>query len=93
MRLIAILFATLTLVACATGTPFKWDQARQVKVGMTAEQVTALMGNPYLVRSDANGVTRYVWTEVNSLTFATKTYSIDFRDGKVVVAPEIPPSF
>ncbi|MNT99843.1 hypothetical protein D3C72_2428020 [compost metagenome] len=59
---------------------------------MTTAQVSEIMGRPYLVKS-GDGVVRYVWTEVDGLTFATKTLVVDFKDGKVVNPPPIPAEF
>lgn len=89
--LVATIFAGL-LSACATGTPFKWESARQLKEGMTMQEVTSLMGEPHTVRAEG-AVVRYVWVEVNALTFATKTLSVDFVDGKLQKVPPIPDGF
>lgn len=81
----------LLLSACA-GTPFKWDAARQVKNGMTMQEVKRIMGEPYQV-SSRDGVIRYVWVEVNAITFASKSLTVDFKDGIVVRAPQVPDEF
>ncbi len=88
---ILIAAAALALSACA-GTPFTWDSARQIKAGMNQEEVTSLMGPPYLVKSQNGGVT-WVWSHANGLSGATKSVSVVFVDGKVVEAPPIPDSF
>lgn len=91
MMLRAILLAlTLTVSACA-GTNFNWDTARQIKPGMTEQEVTALMGRPYLVKSAGSQVT-WVWSHANALG-ASKAVSVVFVDGKVSDAPAIPESF
>lgn len=85
----ALLTATV-LTACA-GTPFDWDDARKIDVGMTEQQVTALMGKPYLVKSQ-NGQLIWVWTYVDTF-MGTRTVSVIFKDGVVSEAPPVPSSF
>lgn len=87
---IAVVALTTMLTACA-GTAFKWDAARQIKTGMSEQEVTALMGSPYLVTSQKNGVT-WVWSYADAFAGA-KSVSVVFRDGKVVEPPPIPSSF
>ena len=91
MRKLAVTIIALTLAACA-GTPFKWDSARQIKPGMTTQEVTALMGAPNNV-SSAGGTVRYVWADVNLFTGNTKTLAVDFVDGRVQKLPPIPDEF
>jgi hypothetical protein len=83
--------AALTLAACAVGTPIKWDRARQVKVGMSEREVTALMGNPYMVTSRPDGQ-RWIWALGNSFG-GSQSMSVTFKDGKVTEVPPIPASF
>jgi len=85
-----LLLLTVLLVACA-GTAFKWDSARQIKVGMTEQEVTAIMGAPYLVKSQAEGIT-WVWSYADAFAGA-KAVSVVFHDGKVAKPPPIPESF
>lgn len=86
--LVGAMIIASTLVACA-GSPFKWEDARRVQSGMTTTEVTKILGQPYSMRSQ-EGVLRYVWVEVNPITFATKTLTIDFKEGIAVKAPQIP---
>lgn len=93
MRLLSCVVAAIVLVGCAHGTPFKWDQAREIKPGMTKAEVTARLGKPYMTKSTTAGM-RYVWTEVNGLTFASKSLAIDFNtEGQVIGAPPIPDEY
>ncbi len=87
-KLIAIL--ALSLAACA-GTPFKWSQARQIQPGMSTAEVTQLVGAPNSVKSQGD-VLIYVWVYVSSFS-GTRTLRVDFRDGKAISAPPIPPEF
>lgn len=88
-RLVALCMVLL-LSACA-GTRFTWDQARQIRVGMTEKEVTELMG-------DANNVVaqgsrqKWVWVWVN-LYSSTRTVTTIFENGKVVEVPTIPESW
>lgn len=91
MKRILAAAAVALLVGCA-GTQFTWDQARQIKQGMSEDQIVALMGKPHTVRS-SNGQQVWVWVWVNTLAGSTKTVSVVMVDGKVKEAPEIPKSF
>lgn len=75
------------ITACA-GTPLDWDQARQIKAGMTEHEVTALMGDPCAV-SSGNGMQRWVWSYSSAFS-GLRVVSITIKDGKVVEAPNIP---
>lgn len=87
---IIIAVLALTLTACA-GTAFNWDSARQIKAGMNEHEVTALMGDPYLVKSQ-NGAITWVWSYADAFAGA-KSVSVVFVDGKVAEPPPIPTSF
>jgi len=87
---ILIAATALAMSACA-GTNFKWDDARQIRTGMTEQEVTALMGQPYLVKSEGSKLT-WVWSHANALG-ASKAVSVVFVDGKVAEQPAIPDSF
>lgn len=90
MKTIITALAGIFLSACA-GTAFNWDSARQIKAGMTEPEVEAIMGAPYLVRSQNGGVT-WVWSYADAFAGA-KSVSIVFVDGKVAEPPPIPTSF
>jgi outer membrane protein assembly factor BamE (lipoprotein component of BamABCDE complex) len=90
-RILALSLVT-ALTACA-GTPFKWDDARQVKQGMSQTEVTALLGQPYMVRTAGEG-TIYTWSHANGMTGSSQAISIPFdKDGKVSKVPVIPEGF
>lgn len=84
------LLSIVLLTACA-GTNFEWDNARQIKAGMTEQEVTNIMGAPYLVRSESGKLT-WVWSYANTFD-GVKTVSVIFVDGKVTEPPPIPASF
>jgi outer membrane protein assembly factor BamE (lipoprotein component of BamABCDE complex) len=91
MKLLVAAVVILCITACV-GAPFKWDDARKLREGMTIPEVTALIGSPTAVNATGD-VLRYVWVEVNGFTGSTKTLSVDFRDGRLAKVPPIPPSF
>jgi hypothetical protein len=70
----------------------KWDDARQLRVGMTESELTAKMGTPYSVTSKSDGTEIWVWVNVD-LLMGTQTMSVIIKDGKVVTVPKIPDSF
>ena len=92
MKKLLLILLACTLTACATGTPFKWNDARKLEKGMSTAQVKAIMGNPLQV-STANGLLTYVWVSVNSLTFSNQTLRVDFKDDKAIDVPDIPADF
>lgn len=89
-KTILVAVAAALLVGCA-GTPFNWDAARQIKPGMTEQQLVELLGRPYLVRSGPDGHT-WVWSYADAFQGA-KSVSVLIRGGQVVSAPDIPQSF
>jgi outer membrane protein assembly factor BamE (lipoprotein component of BamABCDE complex) len=89
-RLIAAGALTLSLAGCA-GTAFDWSSARQIKTGMTEQDVIAIMGDPYLVKSQ-NGAITWVWSYAEAFS-GSKAVSVVFVDGKVSEPPPIPASF
>lgn len=82
------------LCACA-GTAFKWEQARQIKDGMSVQELSAIMGQPYQVRVDADGQQLLQWVHVDlyGVSGGTRTLNVPIKDGKVIKAPVIPESF
>ncbi|MBC3345451.1 outer membrane protein assembly factor BamE [Pseudomonas sp. SWRI196] len=81
----------LVLAGCA-GTNFSYDDARKVKVGMTEDEVTQIMGPPYSVVSRADGQ-MWIWSHANGMSGASRVISFRMVDGKVVEVPVIPSSF
>lgn len=90
LLVIAASLCVAALVGCA-GTQFTWDQARQLRNGMTEQEATAVMGAPTTVRAQGDRQT-WVWVWVNSFT-GTQTVSAVFQNGTLVEAPKIPDSF
>lgn len=86
---IAILLTAATLSGCA-GTLFNWEQARAVRVGMTTQEVEAVLGKPYLVTTQGDGSQMWVWSQANGFTGESRVVSFPVRDGRVVGVPEIP---
>ena len=86
-----IMLILLFLAGCA-GTPFKWDDARKVKTGMTTTEVTQIIGSPSSVTS-RDGILIYVWVYVDMYFSGTKSLRIDFKDNRVIAPPPIPDTF
>ncbi len=89
-KTLCMLALSAAISGCA-GTSFKWDQARQVKEGMTEAEVTQLMGAPYLVKSGQDGMV-WVWSHADAFA-GSRSVSVVIKDGKVTKAPVIPESF
>lgn len=82
------------LTACGThGTEFEWDSVRQVEVGMTKDQVTSALGRPYRQSSRADGTGVWSRVAVDRLTFASKSASVIFKEGRVSSVPKLPEEF
>ena len=94
-RLLTLVLACALLIGCATaGTKFDFQNARQLRVGMTEQEVTQLMGKPMSVT--ARGQSQiWVWSFAKAGAFSidSKSLSVIFTDGLVSEAPTIPDSF
>ena len=90
-KLFLTAFVSVLLAGCA-GTNFNWDNARQIKQGMSEKEAVSLMGTPSAVRSSPEGLI-YVWTHVNGMTGSIKTVSMVVKDGVVVSAPVVPDGY
>ncbi len=84
------LLLAAALAGCA-GTPFRFDDARKVKVGMSEKELTALMGPPYMVTTRGDEQI-WVWSAATAFSRA-KSVSFALKDGKVASVPVIPESF
>lgn len=86
--------ATISLAGCATAGSgkFSWDNARQVKAGMSQQEVVALMGPPYLTQGIGQNGVKLVWVHVN-LFAGTESAAMTFKDGKAVDSFHVPESF
>ena len=91
-RLASIVLLCAVLSACAGSGSINWNNARMVKDGMTINEVTALMGKPYMIQTVGNGEVKYFWVHTNLLT-GSESAHMTFKDGKLLKAPEIPASF
>jgi len=84
------LAAVLLLCGCA-GTYFTFDKAREVKAGMTEDELQKIMGRPYMVSSVGS---REIWVYTFATGFGSaRSVSYVLTDGKVIETPKIPASF
>lgn len=85
-----VVLVSFLLVACV-GTPFRWDTARQIKVGMTKEQVVEIMGKPLTISAGTGDQEFWAWNYGTGL--GTGGYfRVVIKSGKVVEVPKIPDS-
>lgn len=91
IRNVVISPAAILLLAACAGTPFKWDAARQIQTGMSEQEVAAIMGAPYLVRSAGTDIT-WVWSYADAFS-GSRTVAVTFQNGRVTAPPPIPTSF
>lgn len=82
----------LALLAGCAGSNFSYDNARQVRVGMTEAELTALMGRPYSV-SARGDEQMWIWSRANAFTGSSRAVSFKLKDGRVIEVPSIPSSF
>ena len=87
-----LISAFVVFAAGCAGTPFKWDNARKVHVGMTKEEVTKIMGKPYSVSSTSDGTEKWVWVFATGWG-SSRSFRVDFKDDIVIEVPKIPDSF
>lgn len=94
MKKLIIFSFALILSACSMGGSgsIKWDDARQLTVGMTPSELTTKMGTPYSVTSKSDGTEIWQWVNVDMM-FGVQQLSVILKDGKVVTVPKIPDSF
>lgn len=85
MRILALALS-LSLAGCA-GTQFDWKDAKAVRIGSTQDELTALLGKPYMVKTAANGEQTWIWSY--SGLDGTKLVSYGLKDGRVTVVPTI----
>lgn len=88
-RVMQTILLAVALTACA-GTPVDWNEARNLKVGMTTQEVEAKLGSPYMVTSMPDGSLTYIWSYANMMTGRSGALKLPFKDGKLVSSPVIP---
>lgn len=96
MKKIKYLFIASIFIMCGcAGTPFKWDQARLIKDGMSEKELSTIMGAPYQVKVDETGQQLWQWVQVDlyGISGGTRTLNVALKNGVVVKAPAIPDSF
>lgn len=81
----------IVLSGCA-GTSINWNDARQLRAGMTEAEVTGLVGRPYAVTSRGQDQI-WVWSHANGMTGSSQSMSVIMRGGRLVEAPVVPESF
>jgi hypothetical protein len=94
MKKISLMLAAIMLSACsmAGSGNIKWNNARQLHVGMSKYELTSQMGSPYSVSSKSDGTEIWVWVNVDML-FGTQSMSVILKEDKVITVPIIPNSF
>jgi hypothetical protein len=88
---IIIVVALALLIGCA-GSSFKFENARQVTVGMTEAQLIDRMGDPYK-KIGKKDYEIWIWSHANGLSGKSQSVSFIMKDGKVSGLPTIPKSF
>jgi hypothetical protein len=95
-RTIVATLCVISVVAsagCWSAPKMTWKNARLIQAGMTTNEVTQLIGKPYSVIAVSETKQRRVWVSLEGFTYATKSLSIDFENGKVIAPPPIPDEF
>jgi outer membrane protein assembly factor BamE (lipoprotein component of BamABCDE complex) len=78
---------TSILAACVGQTPFEWDRAKQVRLGMTETELRMLMGRPSKIQ--IKGETQmWVWSYTTPSN-TTRSVSFELKDGIVTAIPYI----
>ena len=80
----------LAFFAGCVGTPFRWDTARKIQLGMTKAQVVGIMGAPYVKAvAGQNQVETWTWSYGTGIGTGG-AYKIAFKDDVVSEIPKIP---
>ena len=82
----------LLLSACAGSGNINWEQARQLKVGMTEAELVRTLGQPYSIVSKSDGTQMWIWVSVVAFGGA-EHLSVAMKDGKATQIPIIADSF
>lgn len=83
MNKIMLLTAVLIVTGCAGSGKINWDEASQLKPGMTEQEVTSIMGKPYSIASKNDGTDIWVWVHVNLLV-GSESMSALMKDGRFI---------
>jgi SmpA / OmlA family len=75
-----LIIACAALASCA-GTPFKWEDTEKVHVGMSEDEVVAILGKPHS-RSASGRLVICTWSFATAFGGA-RAVSYSFRDGKL----------
>ena len=87
----ALALISCLLAACSTiGEDFEWDRARQIRNGMTREEVIAIMGSPPSdVEGGDHGKLIWLFSSADPLDVHFKRVSFSFDDqGKLYGIPK-----
>jgi hypothetical protein len=79
----------IALAGCA-GTQFEWSQAKQVQVGTTETELVALLGKPYMVKTQGDSQT-WIWSYANGLSGQHGVVSFGMKDGRLALVPNMEP--
>lgn len=93
MKMIAAIILAISVTACAGSGKINWNNARQVKLGMSEQQVTALLGRPYSVTAKPDGTQIWVWVNANGMTGSTSSIAIPMKGGVTTADLKVPDSF
>lgn len=93
MKKIAAVLCFLLLSGCAGSGRINWNNARQLKQGMSEQDVMKLIGKPYSVSSKSDGTQLWVWVHANGLTGASQSIAIPMKEGRMASDLKIPDSF
>ena len=91
MKIPALALISCLLAACSTiGEDFEWDRARQIRNGMTREEVIAIMGSPPSdVEGGDHGKLIWLFSSADPLDVYFKRVSFSFDDqGKLYGIPK-----
>lgn len=76
------LIVTSAVMASCAGTPFKWEDTEKIHVGMSEDEVIAILGKPHS-RTASNRLVICTWSFATAFGGA-RAVSYSFRDGKLV---------
>ena len=84
-RRLCILIALASALAACVATPFEWENAKHVRLGMTEAELRALMGRPNKIEIK-DDIQRWVWSYATP-SKTIRSVAFELRDGVVTAIP------
>jgi hypothetical protein len=90
MKKLAVLLFAASCSGCTgmSGSSNSFDNVERVRIGMSEQELIAIMGKPDLTRNHGDGKQVWVWRNPMALT-GLSVVSFGLKDGKVSEIPNV----